>query len=514
MGGSGRENGLILDGNLLRDLAGRAAEFVAGYWSRVGELPVVSRCRPGDVLSRLPKHPPEKGIADGADSWDRVFADLESIVLPGLTHWQSPRFFAYFPANISTPSVIGEWIAAGLGVQGMLWLTSPACTELEMRVLDWVAEMIGLPGSFRSESINGGGVIQGTASEATLSALVAGRDRVRRAAGAERVRDRLTVYASEEAHSSVIKAALVAGLADGPDDRRRVRLIGVDERCAMRADELESALRRDVESGLLPCFVGATVGTTGTTAVDPVGAIAEAIGRACPKEARPWLHVDAALAGSACVCPEFRWMLEGVDRADSVCFNPHKWLLTNFDCDCFFTRDRESLVRSHAITPEYLRNRASESGAVFDYRDWHVPLGRRFRALKLWLVIRSFGAEGLRGHIRRHVELARHFEDLVREDDRFEVVTPRVLNLVCFRMKHADDGREAFAAGDAANLRLLEAVNGTGRVFLTHTKVPGRGGRRVALRLAVGSVTTTRADVEEAWALLRGHAAAVLGSAS
>jgi aromatic-L-amino-acid decarboxylase len=508
------EPGPILDGDELRRTVARAAEWIARYWERVDELPVLAQVRPGDVLGRLPDHPPETGIAQGVDSWDRVFEDLDRIILPGLTHWQSPRFFAYFPANISTPAVIGELLSAGLGVQGMLWVTSPACTELETRVLDWMAELIGLPDSFRSTSPSGGGVIQGTASEATLSALAAGRERVRRAAGPERVRDRLTLYAGEEAHSSVVKAAMVAGLAEGPEDRRRVRLIAVDDRGAMRPEALEDSLRRDVAAGLFPCFVCATVGTTGTTAVDPVREVAGAIAAACPSENRPWLHVDAALAGSACVCPEFRWMLDGVEHADSLCFNPHKWLLTNFDCDCFFTRDREGLVRAHAITPEYLRNRASESGAVFDYRDWHVPLGRRFRALKLWLVVRYFGAEGLRGHIRRHVELARLFEDLVRRDARFEVVTPRVLNLVCFRLVHPDDTRGRFEAGDAANLRLLEAVNATGRVYLTHTSVPGRYGRRVSLRLSTGSVTTGRGDVEEAWALLREHAAEALGSSS
>ncbi|MBM4107386.1 MAG: aspartate aminotransferase family protein [Phycisphaerae bacterium] len=501
-----------LDSESLRALSRRATEWIARYWARVGELPVLSRAAPGQVLRALPEHPPEVGIAGAGDSWDRVFDDLDRIVLPGLTHWQSPRFFAYFPANISTPSVIGELLGAGLGVQGMLWFTSPACTELETRVLDWMAELIGLPGAFRSTSPGGGGVIQGTASEGALSALVAGRDRVRRAMGAERVRDRLTVYASTQAHSSVIKAAMVAGLADGPDDRRRLRLVDVDGSLAMRPEALAAAIRQDAAAGLVPCLVCATVGTTGTTAVDPIAPIARAIADASPPGVRPWLHVDAALAGSACVCPEFRWMLDGVEHADSVCFNPHKWLLTNFDCDCFFTRDRRGLTRAHTIAPEYLRNAPSESGEVFDYRDWHVPLGRRFRSLKLWLVLRYYGAEGLREHVRGHVRLAALFESWVRGDPRFEIVAPRPLSLVCFRLRHPDDAGGEWSAGDVLNRRLLDALNATGRVFLTHTSVPAAGGARIALRLAVGSVTTREADVAEAWALVREHAGGVLGS--
>lgn len=501
-----------LDPDALRELSRRATEWIARYWELVGDMPVLARSKPGDVLGRLPERPPEVGIAGGADSWDRAFADLDRIILPGLTHWQSPRFFAYFPANISTPSVVGELLSAGLGVQGMLWLTSPACTELETRVLDWMAELIGLPESFRSTSSNGGGVIQGTASEAALSAVVAARDRARRARAPERVNDRLVVYASSQAHSSIIKAAMVAGIAEGPDDRERVRLIEVDGAFAMRPEALEAAMRRDVADGLIPCFVCATVGTTGTTAVDPVGRVAEAIGRACPAGSRPWLHVDAAHGGAACVCPEFRWMLDGVELADSLCFNPHKWLLTNFDCDCLFTSDRASLVRAHSITPEYLRNPASESGEVFDYRDWHVPLGRRFRSLKLWLVLRYYGAEGLRQHVREHVRLAALFESWVEGDARFELVAPRPLNLVCFRLRHADDARGEWEAGDRANRRLLDALNATGRVFLTHTTVPAGGGSRVALRLAVGSVATRESDVAEAWSLIRDRAAGVLGS--
>ncbi len=470
-------------------------------------MPVLSRVRPGEVMGRLPEEPPERGF--GEEGWREVLRDLDEIVVPGLTHWQHPRFFGYFPANASVPAMMGELVSAGLGVQGMLWLTSPACTEIETRVVDWLREMLGLPECFDSrEGVGGGvggGVIQGTASEATLAAMVAGRDRVRRWeksagkwGGKGGGHGRYVVYASGQAHSSIVKAAMIAGIADGPEDVTHVRLIEVDERFAMRADRLGEAMREDIAAGLVPCFVCASVGTTGTTAVDPTEQIAGVIAGVCGAEGGGmpvWLHVDAAHAGSACVAPEFRWMLAGVERADSFCFNPHKWLLTNFDCDCFYVRDRRHLIDAMSVTPEYLRNRASDSGEVIDYRDWQVPLGRRFRALKLWFVIRAYGAEGLREHVRRTVGLAAKFEGLVRGDERFEVVAPRVVNLVCFRRK----------GPDAANRMLLERLNATGRVFLSHTMLPEGAGRvdaRYTIRVAVGTPTTSEADIGELWELV------------
>lgn len=495
-----------LDPRELREVAARAADWIASYWEKLDGLPVTPGIKPGEVLARLPAEAPE-----APEPWDRVFEDLDRVIVPGLTHWQSPRFFAYFPANISTPSVVGELLSAGVGVQGMLWLTSPACTELETRVLDWMARLTGLPGCFLSTSAGkdgggGGGVIQGTASEATLVALVAGRDRARRTLRARGddgpLHDRLVCYASTQAHSSVVKAAMIAGLAEGPDDRRRVRLIETDAGLAMDPAALARAMRADVAAGLVPCFVCATAGTTSTTAVDPVDRVAEAVA-GCGAPAPVWLHVDAAHAGAACVCPEYRWMWRGVERADSVCFNPHKWLLTNFDCDCFFTSDRASLVRSLSVSPAYLANAASESGAV-DYRDWQVPLGRRFRALKLWLVLRVFGAERLRAYIREHVRLAGLFEELVRGDGRFEVAAERTMNLVCFRLRVP--GKEA---SDRANKALMDGANAGGRVFLTHTVIPAEGVDRLTLRLAVGATLTREADVREAWSVLSGLAAGV-----
>ncbi|XVJ61158.1 MAG: aspartate aminotransferase family protein [Tepidisphaera sp.] len=496
------------------------ARWIESYWDRLPSLPVLSQAKPGEVLAKLPDHPPEAGSGTSQAFWDDIRRDLDAIVVPGLTHWQHPGFFAYFPANISTPAIVGELLSAGLGVQGMLWLTSPACTEIETRVLDWLREMLGLPACFDSRSSlnggsNGGGVIQGTASEATLSALVAARDRARRslssqaANAAPRLRPEYTVYASTQAHSSIMKAAMIAGIADSAADTRHVRLIDVDDAYAMRTDLLEAALREDLAAGLTPCFVCANVGTTATTAMDPIGGIAAALDRvfAASGRPRPWLHVDAAHAGAAAVCPEFRPMLKGVEHADSFCFNPHKWLLTNFDCDCFYVKDRRPLIDALSITPDYLRNQASDSGAVIDYRDWQIPLGRRFRALKLWFVIRAFGVEGLQAHIRRTVALAAQFEALVRADDRFEIVAPRTVNLVCFRLKGSDD----------LNRTLVDTINASGRAFLIHTVVPtrpmspGKPAKTLILRLAVGAPATEQAHIDAVWDQIKQTASDLLG---
>lgn len=498
-----------------RERGRQVIDWIADYLETVEHRPVLSPATPGSILEQLPQSPPERG-----EAWSVVMGDLDRIILPGITHWQSPSFFGFFPANTSGPAILGELLSAGLGVQGMLWATSPACTELETRVLDWLAQMIDLPSGFRSQGLGevgavgggggseGGGVIQSTASDGTLVALVAARHRaLQRDPGLEP--DAMTMYTSTQAHSSVIKAAMVAGLAKGPDDRTQVRLIETDAGYAMRPDLLEAALSTDRASGKMPIFVCATVGTTGTTAIDPL----DKIGPVCQAHGA-WLHVDAAFSGAACVCPEHRWTIRGVEHAQSFSFNPHKWLLTNFDCSCFWTTDRRSLTGALSITPEYLRNAASQSGGVIDYRDWQVPLGRRFRALKLWMVIRHYGVEGLRAYIREHVRLGEVFEALVRGDDRFEIVAPRTSSLVCFAPRQRGD-----ESIESCNLRakaLLESVNATGRVYLTHTVLPRfamsteagvvprvlPGPGRFTLRLAIGSTRTTEREVRSAWALL------------
>ncbi|MDH4043783.1 MAG: pyridoxal-dependent decarboxylase, partial [Gemmatimonadota bacterium] len=412
-------------------------DWIASYLERVESFPVLSAVMPGALRAALPAAPPEDG-----EPYEAILADVERLILPGITHWQSPNFFAYFSANASPPAMLAELVSAGLGVQGMLWATSPACTELETHVLDWLADALGLPEAFTSRG-TGGGVIQDTASSATLCALLAARDRATDGAATERgLAAGLTAYASTQAHSSVEKAVGIAGLG-----RAHLRLIEVDDTFAMRPAALDDALRADRAAGRTPCFVAATIGTTSSTAMDPLPAIVEI----CRRHG-VWLHVDAALAGNAAICPEFRQFQDGVAGADSYCVNPHKWLLTNFDCDAFYVADRGALLRALSILPEYLRNQATEAGAVIDYRDWQVPLGRRFRALKLWFVMRSYGLAGLRQHIRHHVELARRFADWVRADARFEIVAPVALNLVCFRLR----------GDDAPNERLLAALTDSG----------------------------------------------------
>lgn len=449
-------------------------DWIAEYWKKVESYPVLSQVKPGEIRLALPLEPPEQG-----EPFEAILADVDRIILPGITHWQSPNFFAYFPANASGPAVLGDLLSSGLGVQGMLWLTSPACTELETHVLDWLVEMAGLPERFKSSS-TGGGVIQDTASTAALTALLAGRERATRYASNEQGCDgRLTAYASSQAHSSIEKAVKIAGLG-----RQNLRIIAVDENFAMRPDDLRQRIEQDLQAGLRPCFVAATIGTTSSNAMDPL----RQIGQIC-QEYGVWFHVDGAMSGTAGLCPEYRWIQDGLEYADSYCFNPHKWMFTNFDCDCFYVADRAALIQTLSILPEYLRNKATEAGAVIDYRDWHIQLGRRFRALKLWFVIRHYGVEGLRHHIRRHIRLAQNFAEWVAAHPDFELAAPAPLNLVCFRHK----------GGDAFNQELMDRLNQSGRLFLTHTRLNDR----LTLRLCVGQTFTEAEHVAQAWRLIQ-----------
>jgi aromatic-L-amino-acid decarboxylase len=457
-----------------RRLGRELVDWIADYQERVESFPVLSRVAPGDVRKRLPASPPASG-----ESFEAMMRDVEDIVLPGITHWQSPSFFAYFPSNASGPSILGELLSAGLGVQGMIWATSPAATELETHVLDWLVDMLGLPPTFKSSS-TGGGVIQDTASSAVLCALVAARERKTSGlTNREGCRGGLLAYTSTQAHSSIEKAVKIAGIGS-----ENLRLIEVDSSFAMSASALEARIRADREAGLLPFFVSATVGTTSSNAIDPI----PEIGRICEANGL-WLHVDAAMSGTAALCPELRHIQDGVERADSYSFNPHKWMFTNFDCDCFWVKDRKSLIDALSILPEYLRNQATSSGAVIDYRDWHVPLGRRFRALKLWFVIRHYGVEGLRHHVRRHVALAQEFASWVRDDPRFEIAAPVPLNLVSFRHR----------GGDAVNEKLLAELNASGKLYLTHTKLDNR----YTLRMSIGQTHTEKRQVRAAWEMIR-----------
>ncbi|MFZ4731908.1 MAG: pyridoxal-dependent decarboxylase [Pirellulales bacterium] len=457
---------------------GRAVvDWLADYWAGLEDRRVTHTVDPGDVRAALPVAAPE-----APEPLAAVLADLDRVIVPALTHWQHPGFFAYFPASTAPPSILGELLAAGLGVQGMLWSTSPACTELETHVLDWVAELLGLPPRLSSRGA-GGGVILDSASSGVLVALVAARERATagrtNAAGVGAAPAALTAYASGDAHSCVEKGVGIAGL--GRDSLRR---IPVDSAGAMDTAALERAMADDAAAGRRPCLVVATVGTTARGGIDPVAAIAAVAARH-----RAWVHVDAAWAGTAALCPEWRAALtDGADAVDSWGTNPHKWLLVNFDCHCLWVADRGALINSLSTKPEYLRNAATESGAVIDYSDWQVPLGRRFRALKLWLTLRLFGAEALRQRIRDHVAWAAWFADRVAADPRLVLLCPPSLSLVCF----------AATGGDAATLELLARINGAGEVLVSHARVADR----IAIRLAVGATLTERRHVEGAWRII------------
>ena len=461
--------------------AGRdLVDWIADYWERIEEFPVRSQVEPGWVTAQLPTRAPQEG-----EPFEAVLRDLTDIVLPGVTHWQAPGFHAYFNSGGSAPSVLGELAAAGLGVQGMLWITSPAATELETVVMDWLADLLGLPEPFFSTS-TGGGVIQDSASSATLVAILAARERATQgrgnADGLPSLDRPLTVYASEHAHSSFEKGVRAAGIGSGA-----IRAVPVDDTFAMDPDRLREMVEADLAAGAVPTIVIANVGTTSSTAIDPVAAIADVC-----EEFGIWLHVDAALAGSAAVLPELRWIIDGAERADSFVMNPHKWLLVNMDCSAFWVADKHALTSALSINPEYLRQAATESGSVIDYRDWQLPLGRRFRALKLWFVLRMFGAEEIRRIVREHIRLTALFASWVEADPDFEVTAPYPVNLVCFR----------HVGGQEINERIMDTVNESGEAFFTHTVLEGE----YTLRMAIGAERTEEHHVRKVWDLIRAAA--------
>lgn len=441
-------------------------DWIAEYRSRVEDLPVLSTVEPGEIAARLPALAPED-----PEPFESLFADLDAVVLPGITHWQSPSWFAFFPANTSPPSVLAELASAGIGAQGMLWATSPALTEIETRVLDWLVELMGLPPAWRSSGA-GGGVIQMSASDATHAVLVVARHRTRARAHASN----MVVYVSSQANSSIEKGCTVAGIG-------HCRTIDVDDAFAMDPEALRRAIADDLADGLTPIAVVSAVGSTATTAVDPLESISS-----IASEHGMWHHVDAAYAGTAMVCPEFRMHQPGLDAVDSYTFNPHKWMMVNFDCNVLWVADRAPLIDTMSILPPYLRNDASEEGAVIDYRDWHVPLGRRFRALKLWWVIRSYGARGLRDMVRGHVGLADDFAQRLEADDRFALTSPHPFGLVCF----------SHVAGDEPTRELAGALNASGKVAVTASEIDGRS----FIRVSIGQTYTEDRHVDALWHLI------------
>lgn len=449
-----------------RRRAHQVVDWVADYLGDIENLPIVPDVKPGDIMSLLPDHAPEH-----PEPFDEIFADLDRVVRRGLTGWQHPGWFGFFPGNISPPAILAEMAASGLGQQGMLWSTSPVATEVEMRVLDWLVELLGLPAAWRMAG-PGGGVIQTTASDSTHTALVVARHMK----ADDATLDNIVAYTSSQSHSSIEKGARVAGY-------RHIRTVDVDTSFAMDPENLDAAIAADLAEGLLPAFVCSTVGTTGTTAVDPVAAIG-----AIARRHGMWHHVDAAFAGSAMICPEFRQYQPGLELVDSYVFNPHKWLLTNVDCSVLYVADRAPLLATMSILPPYLRGAAAGSSTVVDYRDWHVALGRRFRALKLWWVLRAYGAEGLRSMIREHVRLAHEFATRVAAHDRLEMVAPVPFSLVCFR--HLN--------GDEATARLAKAINDSGHSYITPSVLDGRS----FIRVSIGQTWTQQSHVDRLWELI------------
>jgi len=464
-----------MDAQEFRQHGHEIIELIAQYLETIEQRPVSSSFRPGDVRARLPEHPPQD-----PEEFSAVLADVNEIIIPGLTHWQHPNFFAFFPGNSSYSSILAEFLTAGLGVQGMIWASSPACTEVETLMLDWMQELLGLPEKFRSTTATGGGVIQGSASEATLSSILAARWRATKGAiNADGDTSRLIAYCTNQTHSSIEKGLRIAGI--GTDN---IRVIAHDENFAMKPADLRTRIIADIADGLQPFWICSTMGTTSSGAFDPTAAIGE-----ISQEFGLWLHVDGAMHGIAALAPEFRWVNDGLELADSYCTNPHKWMGVNFDCDLFWTSDRQALLGALSILPEYLRSAAAESGAAIDYRDWQIPLGRRFRSLKLWFALRLDGLASFQELIRRHVTITQELADQVVADDRFEIVAPHPLNLLCLRL----------IGDDAKTDQLIEQANATGRALFTRTVLNGRS----VLRFSIGGRTTTQSHVVQAWGLLR-----------
>jgi aromatic-L-amino-acid/L-tryptophan decarboxylase len=459
-----------------RKYAHQFVDWMADYMETVEEFPVKSQVQPGDIFKQIPETPPIQG-----EAMDTIFEDFKKIILPGMTHWQSPNYYAYFTANTSPPSILAEMLTATLGAQCMKWETSPAAAELEEKVMNWLRDKMGIPNSWE-------GVIQDTASTASLAAILCAREKLSNykinTDGFEGFLN-YRVYCSQETHSSIEKGVKIAGLG-----KKNLVKIAVDDQQALKPEILAQAIEQDIANGFQPLCVVVATGTTGTTAIDPLDPVADI----CAKH-NIWLHVDAAFAGSALLLPEFHWMIKGIEKADSFVFNPHKWLFTNFDCTAYFVKDRNALLNTFAILPEYLKTKTD--GQVNNYCDWGIPLGRRFRALKLWFVIRYYGIEGLQQKIRNHIDLAKWLEKEIEHSKDFKILTKRNLNLVCFHFapdEINDDNRL-----NQLNELLLHRLNQTGKLYLTHTKINGV----YTLRMVIGQTNVERRHVASAWELIQ-----------
>ncbi|MCX6156856.1 MAG: aminotransferase class I/II-fold pyridoxal phosphate-dependent enzyme [Ignavibacteriota bacterium] len=465
-----------MDNNNFDDASKEILEWVSEYLKSVEMYPVKSQVKYHEVYNQLPDSAPST-----PEDFKNIFNDFQNIIMPGITHWQSPNFFAYFPANSSVPSILAEMLTSALGAQCMKWETSPSAAELEEKVMIWLRDMIGLPKNFI-------GVIQDTASTSTLASIITAREyhsdfKINKEgfSGNERYR----VYCSTETHSSIEKAVKIAGIG-----RDNLVKVAVDENFAMIPAELEKAIESDINKGFKPLCVVAALGTTGTTAIDPLKEIS-----ALKKKYNFWLHVDAAYLGTALILPEYRWMIEGIDEADSFVFNPHKWMFTNFDCSAYFVKDKNVLLNTFEIIPEYLKTRSDN--VANNYCDWGIPLGRRFRALKLWFVIRSFGVEGLKEKVRYHLKLAKDLYEKISSKNDFQILAPLNANVVCFRYKPGNIIDENML--NILNEDLMHKLNNSGKMFLTHTKLNGK----FTLRIVIAQTNVEERNVNDAWELIK-----------
>jgi aromatic-L-amino-acid/L-tryptophan decarboxylase len=455
-----------------KDYVDQINEWIQRYFEQLEELPVKSQVKPRSIYQQLPNHIPEEG-----EPIEAIMLDMDRIILPGITHWQHPHFHAYFPANSSVESVYAEMLTAAIGAQCMIWETSPAAAELEEKMMEWLAHAMGIPQTWE-------GVIQDTASSASLVAILTAREvKTNFLANENGVPPYLRVYCSTQTHSSVEKAVKIAGIG-----RQNLVKVPVDDKMAMRPDLLEEYIREDLNKGYVPCCVVTAVGTTGTVAIDPIAAVSD-----IAKRYDIWHHIDAAYAGSALLLPEYQFMIEGIEDADSFVFNPHKWLFTNFDCTAYYVKEPDILLRTFDILPEYLKTRTR--GQVNDYRDWGIPLGRRFRALKLWFVLRSYGLEGIQAILRKHINLNRQFSEWVEKHPDLEMVTPPFLNVTCFRYRPPGLPSNVI---NAKNEAWLNTIQEDGRMYLTHTKVQGK----YTLRMVFGQTYMEDRHLEEAIAVL------------
>ncbi|XP_058071562.1 tyrosine decarboxylase-like [Magnolia sinica] len=490
-----------LDPDEFRKQGHMIIDFLADYYRDIEKYPVRSQVEPGYLHKLLPDSAP-----NNPEPLDSILQDIQTSIIPGLTHWQSPNYFAYFPSSGSTAGFLGEMLSTGFNIVGFNWMSSPAATELESIVMDWLGKMLKLPKPFLFSG-NGGGVLQGTTCEAILCTVTAARDRMLNKIGRDHI-GRLVVYGSDQTHCALQKAAQIAGIH--PANFRAVRT-SRSTSFALSPDALRSAIADDIANGLVPLFLCATVGTTSSTATDPIGPLSDVA-----RDFGIWVHVDAAYAGSACICPEFRHFIDGVDGADSFSLNAHKWFFTTLDCCCLWVKDPNALVKALSTNPEYLKNKATDSKQVVDYKDWQIALSRRFRSMKLWMVLRSYGVANLRNFLRSHVKMAKTFEGFVAMDPRFEIVVPRTFAMVCFRLLPASmDGRDAaidngseLDRANELNRKLLEGMNAAGRLYMTHAVVGGI----YMIRFAVGATLTEERHVNLAWKVVQEHADALVGA--